>query len=323
MGPFSIVLYTNMSFSSRGYKPRICYLIFFFFPNSTNTVSGSSHHSYLVDPVHISIGDFGPSGSQNVHVKPFSGNCTANIKGLLRMEGMELQFCDGQQWVQVAGHSTVENSETNPALSCKDLKHRYPSASSGMYWLSPDPANPHPFLAYCEMKAFHGGWTMCYTTDDKADPKDQIVFHPNKPYGTDGYRTNCNYIPFTEVIFVDQNTDHKAYFSRVSEAPPIKAEAHYGQVGSAFGLWEGHGTVSSAYTGDYQLLICDHSFYSGFFVSGFTGNCYKQCHSWCGDTSSPYFRTAATSSLYDGVAFNVNGHHPNNVPNRLMSVGVR
>ena len=47
-------------------------------------------------------------------MKPFSGNCTANIKGLLRMEGMELQFCDGQQWVQVAGHSTVENSETNP-----------------------------------------------------------------------------------------------------------------------------------------------------------------------------------------------------------------
>ncbi|XP_068727018.1 uncharacterized protein [Montipora capricornis] len=80
----------------------------------TNTVSGSSHHSYHVDPVHIPIGDLGPSGSQNVHVKGFSGNCTANIKGLLRMEGMELQYCDGQQWVQVAGHSAEENSETNP-----------------------------------------------------------------------------------------------------------------------------------------------------------------------------------------------------------------
>ena len=70
----------------------------------------------------------------------------------------------------------------------------------------------------------------------------------------------------------------------------------------------------------YQLLICDTSFLTGFFVSGYT-NCYKQCNSWCSDTKSPYFRTATTQSSYKGVAFNTNGHR--SVSTRLMSVGLR
>ena len=89
---------------------------------------------------------------------------------------------------------------------------------------------------------------------------------------------------------------------------------------AATGLWDGVGTNTNF---NYQLLVCDHLFYSGFFVSGLTGNCYKQCNSWCGDTSSPYFRTASTSSSYNGVAFNTNGHSPNRVSNRLISVGLR
>ena len=89
---------------------------------------------------------------------------------------------------------------------------------------------------------------------------------------------------------------------------------------AAMGLWDGVGTNTNF---NYQLLVCDHSFYSGFFVSGLTGNCYKQCNHWCGDTSSPYFRTASTSSSYNGVAFNTNGHSPNRVSNRLISVGLR
>ena len=33
---------------------------------------------------------------------------------------------------------------------------------------------------------------MCYTTDEYADPKDETTYDENLPYGTDGYRTNCN-----------------------------------------------------------------------------------------------------------------------------------
>ena len=33
---------------------------------------------------------------------------------------------------------------------------------------------------------------MCYTTDEYADPKDETTYEEKLPYGTDGYRTNCN-----------------------------------------------------------------------------------------------------------------------------------
>ena len=34
-----------------------------------------------------------------------------------------------------------------------------------------------------------------------------------------------------------------------------------------------------------------------------------------------YFRTASTDTRYKGVAFNVNGHSPNSVSNKLISIG--
>ena len=93
-----------------------------------------------------------------------------------------------------------------------------------------------------------------------------------------------------------------------------------GQVHSSqiSGLWLSRGVATTSH--EYQLLISDHSFYSGFFISGYT-NCYKRCNSWCGDTLTPYFRSASTHSGYAGVAFNVNGHRLRS--SRLMSVGLR
>ena len=124
-------------------------------------------------------------------------------------------------------------------------------------------------------------------------------------------------LQFTEIIFVDHQTGDKAHFKRKTNLP-IKAVGNYGKQASAYGLWEGFGSMNSGYS--YQLLICDHSFYTGFFVSGYT-NCYKQCNHWCSDTKTPYFRTASTNSGYKGVAFNTNGHR--SVSTRLMSVGLR
>ena len=127
-----------------------------------------------------------------------------------------------------------------------------------------------------------------------------------------------NFLQFTEIIFVDHQTGARVYFKRQINSP-ITAAVNYGNA-AAVGLWHGIG-ASNAYT--YQLLICDHSFYSGFFISGYTSNCYKRCNSWCGDTASPYFRTASTSTHYRGVAFNTNGHSPNIPSSRLISVGLR
>ena len=117
-------------------------------------------------------------------------------------------------------------------------------------------------------------------------------------------------------MFLNHQTSAKVYFKRRTNKS-IAATLNYGNDVSTYGLWDGVG-VNDAY--DYQLLICDISFYSGFFVSGYT-NCYKQCVSWCGDYVSPYFRTASTNSNYFGVAFNTSGARPLN--KRLISVGLR
>ena len=97
---------------------------------------------------------------------------------------------------------------------------------------------------------------------------------------------NCLFFQFTEIIFLDYQTLAKVYFKRRTNQS-ITANLNYGNGASTYGLWDGVG-VNDAY--DYQLLICDTSFYSGFFVSGYTQDCYKQCSSWCGDLVSPPVR---------------------------------
>ena len=64
-----------------------------------------------------------------------------------------------------------------------------------MYWLDPDGgSHSNAFLAYCDMTSYNGGWTMCYTTDKFTKPKTEVEYNATFPYGTDGYRTNCNQI---------------------------------------------------------------------------------------------------------------------------------
>ena len=124
-------------------------------------------------------------------------------------------------------------------------------------------------------------------------------------------------------MFIDHETGRKAYFTQRSQTPITAADNYRYNHGDVNGLWDGvlpDGLGASHYL-SYQLLICDNLFFSGFFVSAYTNSCYKHCQSWCGDTKSPYFRTASTDLGYQGVAFNENGHQP--LSNRLISVGLR
>ncbi|XP_015772830.1 PREDICTED: uncharacterized protein LOC107351079 isoform X3 [Acropora digitifera] len=269
----------------------------------------------ICDPVNLVFLNNGgltnQASHQNVQVQETSAKCNPGNKGLLRMSNLHLEFCNGRSWVRVS-------EKTAPGKSCLDIKNQGLSRGDGVYRLDPDGgSSSNAFLAYCDMTSYIGGWTMCYTTDEYAKPRTEVTYSSKTPYGNDGYRTNCNNIPFTEIMFVDHQTGNKVYFKRKSNLPVIAA-ANYGKPGSALGLWDAVG-ASRSYS--YQLLICDISFYSGFMVSGFTGNCYKQCDNWCGDKRSPYFRTAPTHSGLKGVAFNVNGHQV--VSSRLMSVGLR
>ncbi|CAH3141052.1 unnamed protein product [Porites evermanni] len=215
--------------------------------------------------------------------------------------------------------------EEKVRFDCQDLKKQGNFFEDGMYWLDPDRgSHSNAFLAYCDMTSYSGGWTMCYTTDEFTKPKTEVTYNPELPYGTDGYRTNCNQIKFSEIIFIDHQTGNKSYFTNAG-VTKIKADGNYGNRADTYGLWHGFGSMNDDY--EYQLLICDNEFYSGFLVSGYRKivvserGCYKECSDWCGDFTSPYFRTAANGSDGNGVAFNTNGHR--SLANRLISVGLR
>lgn len=121
---------------------------------------------------------------------------------------------------------------------------------------------------------------------------------------------------FTEVIFVDEKSKEKAAFTKSGSA--VTFSNNYNKRADTYGLWTPKGVPSTRYK--YQMLICSMSFYKGIHFSGYT-NCYKKCDNWCGDSSSPYFRTAAKNKSYRGVAFNENGHKT--LKNRLITAGIR
>lgn len=81
-------------------------------------------------------------------------------------------------------------------IDCLDIKKKGQAKGDGMYWLDPDGrGHANAFLAYCDMTSYDGGWTMCYTTADYVKPRIEVKYSPQFPFGSDGYRTNCNNIP--------------------------------------------------------------------------------------------------------------------------------
>ena len=90
-------------------------------------------------------------------------------------------------------------------VDCRDINTRAPSQGDGMYWLDPDGgSHSNAFLAYCDKTLYNGGWTMCYTTDEYATPKTEFTYSAQFPYGSDGYRTNCNNISVSYISSVTQ-----------------------------------------------------------------------------------------------------------------------
>ncbi|XP_028395737.1 uncharacterized protein LOC114519764 [Dendronephthya gigantea] len=207
--------------------------------------------------------------------------------------------------------------EAFPRSSCLDIKNRNKCFTDGKYLIDPDgDGQGKPFEVNCDMTSFGGGWTMCYTTDSHVNIKTELSTTPEL-----GYRADCNNIPFTEVMFVDEVSKQKAAFTK-DDGSPITFAGNYNKNAGSYGLWTANedGAATTAYK--YQMLICDTSFYKGLHFSGHTKNIYKQCNKWFDDTSSAYFRTSAVSKQrFKGVAFNENGHEPKS--NRLISVGIR
>ncbi|XP_028417870.1 uncharacterized protein LOC114542547 [Dendronephthya gigantea] len=270
----------------------------------------SNHTIHLLGECHILCISQDNCYGYNYRVRPstlYTANCQLS-NSTVKMNKTKMK---NGPWIF---YEDILVTATGGLTSCLDIKKKGLSHGDGEYFIDPDGDGPgKPFQVYCDMTSFGGGWTMCYTTDSHVNIKTELVTTPAL-----GYRADCNNILFTGVMFVDEASKQKAAFT--NGGSPVTFTGNYDKDANAYGLWTAQGVATTQYK--YQMLICDTTFYKGLHFSGFTSNCYKKCDSWCGDTSSTYFRTSTVSDQhYNGVAFNEKGHYPK--PKRLISVGIR
>ena len=118
-------------------------------------------------------------------------------------------------------------------MTCLDLLNAG-YKTSGMYWVRP--LGKVPFLGYCDMESYGGGWLVCYTTDGPVSalfPSDyrSISLDPELtlyvfaqiqqvdiareyrydgayPYRTAGYRSDCRDYSFNEIMFMDESVHY-------------------------------------------------------------------------------------------------------------------
>ncbi|MBM4342799.1 MAG: proprotein convertase P-domain-containing protein [Deltaproteobacteria bacterium] len=78
-----------------------------------------------------------------------------------------VQICNGVQYFPLS--LAYWGTQTNPALTCKDLLAKLPSTQSGLYWIDPDGlGGVAPFQVQCDMTTSGGGWTRVDETTDFA-----------------------------------------------------------------------------------------------------------------------------------------------------------
>ena len=90
--------------------------------------------------------------------------------------------------------------------SCADAKTKISGAPGGLYAIDPDGNGPLNFhWIHCDMTSVGGGWSMCYTTDDKVQLNSDTT---TIQYGVDGYKSDCTHISvrvyepnYTKLVF--------------------------------------------------------------------------------------------------------------------------
>jgi hypothetical protein len=236
--------------------------------------------------------------------------------------------------------------------SCTDLQTNG-IVNSGVYWLQPA-GSSSAFQGYCDMKSYGGGWLQCYTDSSHVYPRTETTYSPDRPFGTDGYRSNCMTLPFNQIMYTDHNTGVAVLFSyerqpHGSHSIVLSGTRANGWLSDKLPStrpyhWQGFGIAKDAWgSGRFQLLACLDSG-AGLVMSGVTSDdCAKTCGNSCNDRLSPWFRhpfscsgtsSARSSSssimgysdysnyICAGTAFNVNGLS-DATPSKRISVALR